>query len=182
MARFTAKVAVITGAGAGIGKATAIAMAREGARLALFEIREPALEETARVARATGAEVLTFAGDVTRTDDLVVFVARVAQQFGRVDILINNAYASSQFVDFEQETLANLEHSIRAQLFSTFTMMQQCLPLMKEHGGSIVNFSSSAAGGLEGQSVSTAQGRARWLPSPAPPPRSWANTISASTI
>ena len=159
MSRFDDKVIVITGAGAGIGKATALAAAREGANLALFEIQEDTLAETARAAEELGSDVLAFPGDVTRTEQLIAFVEAIAEKFGRVDVLINNAYASSMRVAFEDATLEQLEHSLRSQVFATFTLMQQALPLMKERGGSIINFCSNAAQGLEGLSVyGTAKG------------------------
>src|SRR5579859_2012962 len=85
------KVAVITGASRGLGKAMALALAGAGARLALVARDRPKLEETAAEVAALGAEAAIFIADVTEESQVATMAELVVSQFGRVDILINNA-------------------------------------------------------------------------------------------
>ena len=85
------RVVLITGAGSGMGRATALACARRGARLAICDMNEAGLKETAEDARALGAEVLAQTVDVTDTDEMDEFADAVHARFDTVDLLINNA-------------------------------------------------------------------------------------------
>ena len=88
MARLTGKIAFITGAGTGIGRATAILFAREGAKVAIAEIDAPAGEETAHLA---GNEAIAIRTDVTNPDSLQSAIRATVDKFGRLDVLHNNA-------------------------------------------------------------------------------------------
>ncbi|MCU6478965.1 citronellol/citronellal dehydrogenase [Arthrobacter silviterrae] len=85
------KVALVTGGGTGIGRATALSMARSGARLVLAGRRAELLQETAELVRAAGSEAITVAGDIRDADHVVELVDRAVSEFGRVDVLVNNA-------------------------------------------------------------------------------------------
>src|SRR4051812_22180643 len=89
--RFTGKVAFITGAASGIGRATAIAFAREGARLAILDRTADALKETETAVKNTGAEVLAIGCDVSSPEQVEAAVTQAVERFGRLDIAFNNA-------------------------------------------------------------------------------------------
>jgi NAD(P)-dependent dehydrogenase (short-subunit alcohol dehydrogenase family) len=85
------RVAIITGAGSGIGQGVALRFAREGARLALVDIRPEALEDTAAQLHDTGADFETYTGDVALSEDVERFFAASVERFARIDIAVNNA-------------------------------------------------------------------------------------------
>src|SRR5688500_7744775 len=85
------KVALITGGSQGIGRATAVAFAREGARVAICARGEEALNEAAKAVRDAGGEVLAEKADVTVPADIERFVGGAAERFGGIDVLVNNA-------------------------------------------------------------------------------------------
>lgn len=150
MKRFDGKIVVITGASAGLGKASAIEFAKGGANLAICARREENLMETARLCEAEGAEVLTCLCDVTNHDQLNHFADEIQKRFGRVDVLVNNAVAEDPLIPFIDQGLKSLDKAIQSGLYATWIMMQRCYPMMKEHGGSVINLGSGAAQGLSG--------------------------------
>jgi NAD(P)-dependent dehydrogenase (short-subunit alcohol dehydrogenase family) len=89
--KLAGKVAIITGAGRGLGRASAIAMAKEGAAVVIVSRTLPDLEETAATIRAAGADVLACRADVSNTQAVEGVVARTMERFGKIDILMNNA-------------------------------------------------------------------------------------------
>ncbi len=91
MKEFTGKVAVITGAGSGIGRALAVALASEGARLALADMDEVGLSETAEQVREIGVACITHVLDVTDRSEMETFAETVSERFGQVNLLFNNA-------------------------------------------------------------------------------------------
>ena len=90
------KVAIVTGATEGIGKATAAVLAREGAKVAICSRRQSAVEETVAELKKAGADVLGLAVDVSKPEDVGRLVEATVQRFGRVDILVNNAGTSKR--------------------------------------------------------------------------------------
>src|SRR3989442_7503102 len=102
----TGKVAIVTGGSAGLGRAAAMKLAREGARVSICARRKEVLERTAGEIRQAGGEVLAIAADVTRAEDVEAVVKATAERFGRVDILLNNAGTSSSaaFMDLHVRT------------------------------------------------------------------------------
>ena len=91
MKRLEGKTAIVTGAGRGIGQAIARTFAGEGADLALMDLREEFLEETAAIVEAAGRRVLKIAVNVANGGEVASAVAKVQEAFGRIDILVNNA-------------------------------------------------------------------------------------------
>lgn len=157
--RFKDKVIVITGAAAGLGKQNAIGFAREGAKLAICDIQEEKLNLTAQLCEAEGAEVLAIYTNLKEQDQMKNFVSQIQDKFGRVDVLINGATSSNYMVPFIEQTIDDLDHSLKTQAYATWTMMQLCFPLMKDQGGSVINFISNAVQGLDGfASYSAAKG------------------------
>lgn len=140
------RVAVVTAASSGLGKATAIELASEGARVAINSRRQDDLDRTAEEIRfSTGAEVLTVAGDVTIKEDAGRVIRLARERFGRVDILVANAGGppSGHFDDFD---LDDYRRAIELNLLSAVSLCREVVPLMREgKWGRIVAITSVAA-------------------------------------
>jgi NAD(P)-dependent dehydrogenase (short-subunit alcohol dehydrogenase family) len=93
------KVAIITGAATGIGRASALLFARPGARVALVDVRGPELERTSADVRSTGGKVASTLADLARPDDCATAVAVAVRAFGRLDVLLNNISGAHIVVD-----------------------------------------------------------------------------------
>lgn len=137
------RVAVVTGASRGLGKAIALALAEAGARLALVARDGAALMETARAARDLGAEAGTFLCDIAQEAPVRGLEAEVAARFGRVDILVNNAGINirKNITDF---TLEEWNAVMTTNVTGAFLMCRSFVPYMKGHGyGRILNLAST---------------------------------------
>ena len=135
------KVAVITGAAAGIGQAYAKRLAEEGVRIAIADIADG--EETAGLVRAAGSEALAVRCDVSVPEDVAKLGAAVRSRFGQCDILVNNA-GIYPMRPFDEMTLAEWRHVFAVNLDSMFLVTKEFLPSMKERKwGRIVNISSN---------------------------------------
>src|SRR5581483_498595 len=134
------RVALITGASEGIGKATALSLAREGCRVAMCARRPDVLEAAAdEVRAATGAEVLAIPTDVTRTDDLERAVQTIGREFGPVYILVNNA-GQSAAAPFEAVGDDAWAADLDLKLMAAVRASRLVVPMMREDGGGrIVN-------------------------------------------
>lgn len=144
--RLAGRVAVVTGAGLGIGKATALRFAEEGARLVLAERDAGRLGEVAEAATALGADILPVSCDVTDEAD-VARLARAAVEFGPVSILVNNVGGgrSGRITDL---SVADWDHTMALSLRSMFLCTRAFVPSMKAVGkGRIVCLSSGARNG-----------------------------------
>lgn len=147
MERLKGKVCVITGCSSGIGRQIAIRFSAEGANLAICARRSELLEETALLCRKNGAEVIAKAFDLSDELETRNFIDRVAEKYGRIDVLVNNACSRVHGKPFLDQTVDDLMLPIRTGLIPTWRMMQLCFPLMKEQGGSIINTGSSSEDG-----------------------------------
>ncbi len=143
-------VTIITGAGRGIGRATAIRFAREGAHVVIFSRTATTLARVAREIEGEGHSVLSIAGDVSNEDDVVSLFHRVMERYGRVDALVNCAgiVAVRPFVDMDAATWDNV---ISVNLRGTFLCCREAFRVMSaQHSGVIINFSSlSGVKGVE---------------------------------
>jgi len=143
MGHYTGKVAVITGAGSGIGRALAEALAREGARLALSDIDEGAVKATLGMLPAT-AEVQAYRLDVTSRDAVFAHAAEVRADFGTAQLLFNNA-GSAMLGTFEHQTIEEIQWMVDLDLWSVVYATKAFLPVMlARREGCIVNISSIA--------------------------------------
>jgi NAD(P)-dependent dehydrogenase (short-subunit alcohol dehydrogenase family) len=142
------KVAIITGAATGIGRASALLFAQAGARVALADAREPELARTVADVRAAGGEAAPIVADLTRPDDCAAVVAGAVRAFGRVDVLLNNAGVGTMVVGGTVETIS-LEHWDLAQdvnVRAMYLVSRAAVPHMRAAGGgAIVNISSVSA-------------------------------------
>ena len=141
------KVAIVTGAATGIGRASALLFARAGARVALVDVREPELARTEADVGAAGGEAMALAADLARPDDCAAVVARAVQRFGRLDVLLNNAGVGTMVVGGTVETIS-LEHWDLAQnvnVRAMYLLSRAAVPHMRGAGGAIVNIASVSA-------------------------------------
>ncbi|HSQ06047.1 MAG TPA: SDR family NAD(P)-dependent oxidoreductase, partial [Burkholderiales bacterium] len=150
MKRMEGKVAFLTGAGAGIAKATAKAFSREGAKVALFEINRESGQAAEREILAAGGDALFVHTDVTDDESVRRAVAATLQKFGRLDVIMNCAGGSLQEdVPVHEMSLDVWHRTIALNLLHPFLCCRHGIPhLMKAGGGSIINFASHL--GLKG--------------------------------
>ena len=137
------KVALVTGASSGIGRAVALVWAREGAKVVVSDINEAAGEETAAMVRATGADALFVAADVGKPEDSKNLVQRAVAHFGRLDVACNNAGIGGPSAMTADYPLDGWAQVININLSGVFYGMQpQITAMLKTGGGSIVNVAS----------------------------------------
>jgi len=155
------KVALITGGSKGIGLATAIALSREGAKVAICARDESNLQEAAaRIRATTSGDVFFVAADVRSEEDCRRAVEQTVQQFGRLDILVNNA-GTSAAAAFEQVSAEVWQQDLDLKLFGAIHCSRYAIPHMRAAGGgSIVNITTSAAKTPGANSLPTSVSRA----------------------
>lgn len=148
------KTALVTGAASGIGKATALRLAREGCRLAALDINESELSVLEKELKSCKAKFFTFCGDISKAGDVKEFVRKAADSFGRIDFLFNNA--GVEFISTAEETSEeDWDHIHDVNMKGTFLMSREVLPHMRAiAGGVIVNNASDA--GLRGIKMNAA--------------------------
>jgi NAD(P)-dependent dehydrogenase (short-subunit alcohol dehydrogenase family) len=157
------KTALVTGATQGIGKATAVALAREGARVALVARGLEGLERCAEEIEAAGGKVLPIQADVTRVEDLEKVVATLKERWGGLDILVNNA-GTSMRGDFEKVDDAMWAADLELKLMAAVRLCRLVLPQMKARGGGrIVNVTTVGGKQPGASSMPTAVTRAAGL-------------------
>lgn len=151
--RFKGKVAVVTGAGSGLGRATATRLASEDGAVACLDLVAEAAQETAAAITTSGGTARAYQVDVSQPDSVRTAVDAAAKDLGRPSVLVNSAgignFANSHELPFE-----NWSRIIAVNLTGTFLMSQAVLPYLLEDGGNIVNIASNA--GLMGQPYSAA--------------------------
>jgi len=141
--RFAEKVALVTGAGSGIGEATALAFAREGAAVALSDIDVVGGERVAEAIRTAGGRAVFVAADVAREDDVRALVERTVAEFGRLDCACNNAGIGGPSAPTGEYPSDGWERVIGVNLTGVFWCLRHEIPAMLAgEGGSIVNMAS----------------------------------------
>jgi len=141
------KVAIITGAATGIGRASAVLFSRAEARVALADVRETELAQTVAEVRRAGGEVTSIVSDLARPDDCAAVVARAVQAFGRLDVVLNNAGVGTMVVGGTVETIG-LEQWDLAQdvnVRAIYLVSRAAVAHMRNAGGAIVNIASVSA-------------------------------------
>ncbi|HEY5618012.1 MAG TPA: glucose 1-dehydrogenase [Vicinamibacterales bacterium] len=143
--RFQNKAVLVTGAGDGIGRATALAFAREGANVVLADISAPRGEAALAAIRETGVDARFVETDVSRPDQVVNLVEHTLGAFGRLDCAFNNAGISGERARTADRTLEEWDRVIAVNLTGTWLCMKHEIPIMlRQGGGAIVNTASVA--------------------------------------
>lgn len=148
------KTALVTGAGKGIGKAVALALAAEGVHVGLIARTEKDLQAVAEEIKATGVNVAFATADISNRAEVEAAVATITAALGNIQILVNNAGTGTfgKFLDLEPEAW---EQQVKVNLFGTYYTIRAVLPQMLEkHAGDIINISSTA--GKNGAAVTSA--------------------------
>jgi len=146
MERLKGKVAIVTGAGSGIGKALAMRLARDGASIVVADLRNFDVA-AAEIAKATGARTLGLQVDVSVEADVARMAAETMKAFGRIDILVNNAaiFSTLELKDFEKIEAAEWRRVMDVNTLGVFLCCRACAPHMRAGGyGRIINLASGA--------------------------------------
>lgn len=157
------KIAIITGGSEGIGRAAAVGLAREGAQVVIGARRPEPLNEAAELIRQVGGEPLAVSMDVTSDEDCQRLVAETVDQFGGVDILINNAGQSSSGL-IENHDIETWVVDLDLKLYGAIRLSKLCIPSMRERGGGrIINLLNIGCKTPGAGSMPTAASRAAGL-------------------
>lgn len=139
------RIALVTGAAAGIGRATALKFAAEGAKVVVSDVVVPGGEETVAMIRANGGEALFVGADVSKTADVTALIAGTVAAYGQLDCACNNAGIEGVIAPFTEQTEENFDRIIAVNLKGTFLCLQaEIAQMLTQGGGAIVNLSSVA--------------------------------------
>ena len=153
--RFDSKVAFVTGATSGIGRATALALGREGASVVVADVATDGNQQTARMIEQAGGQSLAVSCNVTRADDIKAALHAAVERFGRLDIAFNNAGIEQPIKPAAQISDDEWDRLVAVNLRGAFLSMKHDIELMLQHGGGAIVNTSSGAGvkGFKGQAA-----------------------------
>jgi NAD(P)-dependent dehydrogenase (short-subunit alcohol dehydrogenase family) len=132
------KVALVTGAGSGIGKASAVLFAKEGAAVAVFSQTESEVEETVREIRKAGGTAISLVADVSDPEQTHRAIQKTVDALGRLDIVFANAGINGVWAPIDEITPEEWDKTIRTNLTGTFLTIKYAVPFLKKRGGSIL--------------------------------------------
>jgi NAD(P)-dependent dehydrogenase (short-subunit alcohol dehydrogenase family) len=152
---FVGKVAFVTGGGTGIGRAAALAFAREGANVVVADVSEEGNQETARMIEGAGTQALALRCDVARAEEVKAALDKTADAFGRLDFAFNNAGVEQPIRHAADITEEEWNRIINIDLRGVFLCMKYELPMMLKQGAGVIVNTSSGAGvkGIAGQAA-----------------------------
>ncbi len=154
MGKMKDKVVLITGGGKGIGFGITTAFAKEGANLIITGRTQSTLDKAKEeIEKSYGVKVLAITADGGKEEDVKTVIDKTITEFGKIDVVINNAQASKSGVLLADHTTQDFDLAIYTGLYGTFNYMKQAFPHLKESKGSVINFASGAGlAGRPGQS------------------------------
>jgi NAD(P)-dependent dehydrogenase (short-subunit alcohol dehydrogenase family) len=157
------KVGIVSGAGPGIGRATALAFAREGADVSLAARSPESLDELAAEVESLGRRAIAVPTDITDPEQCRHLAQATYEAFGRIDVLVNNAYTALPIVSFSDANLQDWRNAMEVNLWGSLNMTQAVLPYMRELGeGRIIMTSNAMRHALEGMGAyATSKGALR---------------------
>lgn len=132
------KVALVTGAGSGIGKAAAVRIGREGARVAVLSRTEEEVRKTAAEIEQAGGEAMYITADVAQPDEMRAAVQQVVDRWGRLDIVFANAGVNGVWAPIEELEPEDWDHTLGINARGTFLTVKYAVPHLKRQGGSII--------------------------------------------
>ena len=155
MRRFEGKVALVTGGGSGIGRATSLAFANEGAKVVIDDINVEGGEKTLRLIKSTGGEAIVVKADVSKGAEVEAMVEKAIDTYGRLDCAFNNAGIGEPLKRVAKTTEDNWDRVMATNLKGVYLCMKYEIPhMLKQKKGAIVNTSSIAGlKGLSGQAA-----------------------------
>lgn len=158
MAMFTGKVAVVTGGSSGIGRATAVAFAQEGAKVVIADIHVEPGEETVRLVCQAGSEGFFVKTDVSREADIKVLINKIVEVYGKLDYAFNNAGIIQPRKPLIDQSVQSFNRIINANVKGVWLCMKHEIPPMLKNGGGVIVNTSSTAGlvGAPGLSIYSA--------------------------
>ncbi len=175
--QFNGDVALVTGGSSGIGRAAALAFAREGAKVVVASRRSDESGETVRLIEAAGGEALFVQTDMKKPAEIAALIARTVERFGKLNYAFNNAgIEGDPFVPVVELSEATWDEVIAVNLTGMFLCMKHEIPQILKTQGAIVNMASVA--GLTGGRVGTASWDSRGRLRSNTPPRASASTRS----
>jgi 3-oxoacyl-[acyl-carrier protein] reductase len=146
MGRLQGLVSVITGAGSGIGRASAIAFAQEGACVVAADLNADSAQETAKEIQSTGGSADSFGVDVTNADQVNAMVSHAVDRFGSLDVLFNNAGLAQAYTLLEDSTDQLFQKIVDVNIKGVFYGCRAAIPQMKRQGGGVILSTASTAG------------------------------------
>jgi len=139
------KIAMVTGAAAGIGRSTALQFAREGAKVVVSDINSKGCEETARLIRKDGGEATVILADISKPDDVEALIAGVIDTYGKLDCACNNAGIEGKIAPLVDQTVENFDSIMSINTRGTFLCLKaEIREMLKTNCGTIVNLASVA--------------------------------------
>ena len=152
---FAGKVAFVTGAANGIGRAAALAFAREGALVVSFDLSEQGNQETASLIKDVGGRAIALRGDVSREGDVKAALEKAVETFGRLDFAYNNAGVEQPIMPTSEISEEQWNRIVDINLRGVFLCMKYQVPLMLKQGGRVIVNTSSGAGvkGIAGRAA-----------------------------
>lgn len=138
MVQLSERVALVTGAGSGIGQAAAVLLAREGARVGLLDRDEDSVRETLATIQGSGGDALPVGADVAQPDQMQAAVRQVAERWGRLDIVFANAGINGVWAPLEELEPDEWDRTLNTNLKGTFLTVKYAVPYLKRQGGSVI--------------------------------------------